>query len=279
MDRELLDLIVALDGDQSRLSTLSDNSNTLALAVLLGEVGEVLDDILGLLGGQVVGLSIGLGLGLVTDDVVPVRGAGVDDVLEELADEGSREGQDEGLVVGSGLLGELHDGRGADGEVVAADVVGLGVLDEAPDLRLLQMLEVVVVGGAKVGAETPVVTGDDNAATTGLFLGIDAVLDAETGGLNGIVKNGRVLVVAGAADVDDAVRGEDVLGTTGRVLGSSAGDELGVVVVEEVLEQGEVLLVGEDSVVGLELVLVKKSLVTLSLDVFLQHRKVSNGFV
>lgn len=90
-DRELLDLVLALDSDQSRLGALSDNGNTLPLGVLLGKVGQSLDYVPGLLGRKVVGHSIGLGLGLIADDVVPVRGAGVDDLLEELGDEGSRE--------------------------------------------------------------------------------------------------------------------------------------------------------------------------------------------
>lgn len=114
VDGELLDALLALDGDESGESALGDDGDTLALAVLLGEVGEVPGNILGLLGGQVVRLGVGGGLGLVADNVVPVGGAGVDGVLEELGDEGSREGQDKGLVVRSSVLGELHDGVGAD---------------------------------------------------------------------------------------------------------------------------------------------------------------------
>lgn len=114
VDRELLDGILALDGDEGGLGALGDDGDALALAVLLGQVGEDLDDVLGLLGGEVVGLGVGGGLGLVADDVVPVRGRGVNDLLEELGDEGGREGENKGLVVLSGLLGELHDGRRRD---------------------------------------------------------------------------------------------------------------------------------------------------------------------
>lgn len=89
--RELLDAVLALDSNEGGVGALGDDRDTLALAVLLGQVGEVLDDVLGLLGGKVVGLGVGGGLGLVTNDVVPVRGAGVDNLLEELGDEGSRQ--------------------------------------------------------------------------------------------------------------------------------------------------------------------------------------------
>ncbi len=114
VDRELLDTILALDGNEGRASALGDDGNTLALGVLLGQVGEVNNDVLGLLGRKVVRLSVGSSLGLVSDNVVPVRGAGIDGVLEELRDEGGGQGEDEGLVVGGSLLGELHDGFGAD---------------------------------------------------------------------------------------------------------------------------------------------------------------------
>src|SRR6478752_557196 len=71
---ELLNIVLTLDSNQSRVGTLSDNGNSLSLVVLLGEVGEVLDDILGLLAGKVMGLGVGGSLGLVTNDVVPVGG-------------------------------------------------------------------------------------------------------------------------------------------------------------------------------------------------------------
>lgn len=149
------------------------------------------------------------------------------------------------------------------------DIVEVGVLDQLPDVVALQVLEVVVVGSAQVGAEGAVVAGDDGAAAAGGLLGVDAVLDAEAGGLDGVVQDGGVLVVAGAAQVDDAVGGQDVLGAAGRVLGGAAGDELGVVVGQQVLVQGLVLLLGQDGIVGFEAVLLEQSLVALGLDVYM----------
>ena len=100
-----------------------------------------------------------------------------------------------------------------------------------------------------------------------LWSGVNAVFDAQAGSLDSIVQNGRVFIVAGAAEVDDAVGGQDVLGATGRVLRSAASDELGVVVVEQVLVQGDVLLLGEDGVVFLEAILVQQGLVADGLDI------------
>lgn len=114
VDREFLNGVLALDGNEGRLGALCDNGNSLSLAVLLGQVGEVLANVLGLLGRQVVRFGVGSGLGLIANDVVPVRGGGVDGVLEELGDEGSRERQNKDLVILGSLLRELHNGGRAD---------------------------------------------------------------------------------------------------------------------------------------------------------------------
>ena len=63
------------------------------------------------------------------------------------------------------------------------------------------------------------------------FLFVDAVLDSKPSGLDGVVQDGGVFVVADAAKVDDAVGGEHVLCSAGGVLGATAGDEFRGVVV------------------------------------------------
>lgn len=52
------------------------------------------------------------------------------------------------------------------------------------------------------------------------------------------------------------------LGTTSSVLGSTACNELCVVVLDQVVVKAEVLLLGEDSVVGLETVLLQELLIS-----------------
>ena len=91
--------------------------------------------------------------------------------------------------------------------MVTADIVSLGLLDQSPDLGLLEVVEVVVVGGAELGAHAPVVAGDDDATGAGGDLGVDAVLDTEAGLLDGVVQDGGVLVVADTADECNAVGG------------------------------------------------------------------------
>lgn len=152
--------------------------------------------------------------------------------------------------------------------MVTTDVDHLGALSQRPDLGLLQVLQVVVVRGAQEGAERPVVAGDDNTALARADLLVNAVLDPQADGTDGVLEDGGILVVADTADVDDAVGGQDVLGATGGVLGGTTGDQLGLVVGEKVLVDGEVRVLGEDGVVGLEVVLGQEGVVTGGLDVW-----------
>lgn len=75
------------------------------------------------------------------------------------------------------------------GEVETTNVVDLGILNKAPDLGLLQMINRVVVGGTEISAQAAVVAGDDNTATASLLLRVDAVLDTQTGGLDGVMQD------------------------------------------------------------------------------------------
>ena len=165
------------------------------------------------------------------------------------------------LVVGSSVFGQCQDGGHGDSQVVTTDVEELGALDVLPDLGLLQVVDIVKVGGSKVGAERAVVAGDDNTAASGRSLLIVAVQGLDASLLVDLFESLAVLVLADTANVDGGVLGEDVLGTAGRVLCSSTGNEHGIVVLDQVLVEAEVLLLGEDGIVGLEAVLLEKLLI------------------
>jgi hypothetical protein len=265
VDGESLDVVVALDGNDGGLGALGDDDSTLALGVLLGQVGHVLGDGGDVLGLEVVGLSEGASLGLVADDVVPVGGGLVELVLEELADEGSGEREHEDLVLGSGLLGEGQDGGDRDGQVVTTDKVDLGLLDEVP--VLLQVLDLVAVGSSEIGAHATVVASDDDTAATGGLFVVVTVDGAETDLLVGLDELLGVLVLANASNKDNRLGGKDVLGTSGGVLGGATGVQVDLEVLEQVLVEAHVLLFGQDGVVGLESILLEQLLVADGLDV------------
>ena len=77
------------------------------------------------------------------------------------------------------MFAEREGGGHADCEVVAADVEDGGCFDEFPDVRLLQVRDLVVVGGGEVRAHCAVVVGDDDAAFAGGGGGVDVVFYVE----------------------------------------------------------------------------------------------------
>lgn len=97
VDWESLHTTLTLHSDDGRVSALGNDSDTLPLRVLLRQVSEVGSDLRDRVGVQVVRVGVGLSLGLVSDDVVPVRSRLVKGFLEELRNEWCGEGQDEWL--------------------------------------------------------------------------------------------------------------------------------------------------------------------------------------
>jgi hypothetical protein len=117
------------------------------------------------------------------------------------------------LVLSSGLLTKSDDGGHTDSQMVATDIVELCLLNQRPDLRLLQVLDLVLVGSSEVGAHAAVVASDDNTALSGGLSLIDTVLSVDTSLLTGLLEDVTELVLADAADVDNGLLREHVLGT------------------------------------------------------------------
>lgn len=170
------------------------------------------------------------------------------------------------LVLGSSLLSESQDGGNADSQVETTDEVELGLLNKVPDVGLLEVLELVLVGSSKVSAQAAVVAGDDGTTlSSGLGL-VHTVLSVDTGLLTGLLEDVTVAVLANTANVEDRVIGEQVLSTTGSVLGSTTGDQLSIKLHELIVET-HVLLLSKDSIVGLQAILLQKSGISTSLDI------------
>lgn len=115
------------------------------------------------------------------------------------------------LVLGGSLLTKGNDGGNADSQVVATNVVDLGLLNERPDLGLLEVLDLVLVGSSEVGTHAAVVASDDNTTlASGLGL-IDTVLGVNTGLLASLLEDVTVLVLTDATDVNNGLIGEQIL--------------------------------------------------------------------
>jgi hypothetical protein len=75
-------------------------------------------------------------------------------------------------------------------------------------------------------------------------------------------ENIRIFVFAYTADVENTVLREDVLRAASGVLGGAAGNQFGVVVLEEFFVDAHVLGLGEDRIIGFEVILPEKALVS-----------------
>lgn len=85
------------DCGDSRQSSLCDNDDTRTLGILLLEGSELLGNLSDVGDTPAMVLGEGKSFGLVANKVVNVRNHAIELVLEELRDEGSREGEDERL--------------------------------------------------------------------------------------------------------------------------------------------------------------------------------------
>ena len=165
--------------------------------------------------------------------------------------------------------------------MIASHVKDLCILYLLPDLVLLQMLNLVVVGGREIGAKRAVVAGDDNtAAACGRLLVVE-ILGLDASLAHNLLERLAVLVFSDAANVDGRVRLEDILlesyqlllcprlpmpstylGTSGSVLRRTACNELCIKVLDEVVIEAHVLLwICEDSIVGIQAILLEKLLI------------------
>lgn len=203
--------ILALDRHEGRIRSLRNHHGPLPLLIFLGQIGNMPCNLADVLRAQRMGVGVRSGLGLVADQVVPVRGRLIERVLEELRDEGGAEAQGEHLVVGGGFFGQRQDGRHAHGQMVTADEIKRGLLNERPDVGRLEMIDFVLVGGSQVRAHATVVTGDDDAAAAGGDIGVHTIFHAEAGFLAGGAEDIGIFVGTDTADVEDGLGWEDVL--------------------------------------------------------------------
>jgi hypothetical protein len=84
-------------------------------------------------------------------------------------------------------------------------------LHKLPDLRLLEVVKLIVVCGRQVSAHGSVVVRDDHPASACRLRGLDAVFGVHAFFADGGAKGLGILVLADAADVKNVGRGEHVL--------------------------------------------------------------------
>lgn len=103
---------------------------------------------------------------------------------------------------------------------------------------------------------------DDNGTATRSYFWVVAVFGSHSGFVDCGLEDLGVFVVAYTAEEDDGFGWEHVLGAAGGVLGGSAGEKVGGVVVDEIFVDAQMFLFGENGIVGFEAVFVEEGLVS-----------------
>jgi hypothetical protein len=157
--------------------------------------------------------------------------------------------------------------------MVTTNKVVRSTLDKLPDLRALQMVDIIVVRSAQISAHGAVVPSNNDTTAAGLLLLVHAVFDPQTSLLDCIVEDSGVLVITNATKEDSGVGRKHILSATSGVLCSSAGDKLRGIVIQEVFVDVQVLLFRKDGIIGLEAILGEERFIALRLDIYGNERQ------
>ena len=132
-------------GNNSRLGALGENDGT-GLLSLLGKGGDLESNLLEVLSHAIL-LSVSGGFALVTEQEIGVFHSSGQLVSEKVDNEGCREVEAEGLIVGNSVFGNLNQGRNGNSQEKSSAVVDLGKLDDLLGLVGGQVGWLEVVGG------------------------------------------------------------------------------------------------------------------------------------
>mmetsp|Transcript_4161 Transcript_4161/g.10687 ORF Transcript_4161/g.10687 Transcript_4161/m.10687 type:complete len:295 (+) Transcript_4161:2693-3577(+) len=255
-DWELLHLPVL--GYYGGFRALGEDDKAAPGAILLGQLANPESNLSDILSVPRFRLCEGPGLSLVAEENINVRHRRHESSLERrnFHKEWCRQVHGERLVVLARVLGNGHDGFWRNSHEEASDVIESRLLDQSKVLRLLQVLDLVVVGRLQVGHEGSVVAGDNNPAGTSWRVWILHILDVHSilpaFGFHSIPE----LVLADAAhesgrsgNLKHPLRNSDC------VLGSATGNVLDIAHASQFLVEGQVRLLGEDGIVCFDVVL------------------------
>lgn len=120
------------------------------------------------------------------------------------------------LIVRSSFLGQSKDGGNAYSQVKSSDEIYLRFLDQVPNVWLLQVLKLIVVGGGEMSAQAAVMASDDDAtAARGLVL-VNAIFRVDAGFFADVCELLAMLIFSDATNVGDGVGWENILNCRDR---------------------------------------------------------------
>lgn len=176
-----------------------------------------------------------------------------------LHQEGSAEIEAEGLLFGMGVASNIHHRFGGDGEEKSGNVIKRGTFHNFPLSLLLEMIDLVGVGGGEVGDQRTMVASDENSTGTGGNLGVGLVLNVHTVALDTFSHLGGEFIVTNCADEGGRI-GElkHPLRDTDGVLSGTTSDEFRLVGRNQFRVQRLVLVLGENGIVLIQLILLEQ---------------------
>mmetsp|Transcript_38718 Transcript_38718/g.116314 ORF Transcript_38718/g.116314 Transcript_38718/m.116314 type:complete len:406 (+) Transcript_38718:64-1281(+) len=272
--RERIDVVfrnLAVVRDDGRFRSLGEDDRPLSGFVLLGGGRDLERDLLEIVAESVL-LGVRLGLGFVAEEIIGVGEGRGDLIGEEIDDERGREVQAERLSLGDGVIGHPLEGFDRHREEETGDVVKLGRFDDLLGLGSVEVGRLEVVRGGEVGDEGSLTALDEDGAGSRGGRLVLHVMGPDAVGLGAILQGlAEFVALADGTHEGGGARHaggvEHPLGDADGILGGSAGDVLRVVGVHELLVDGDVLLLGEDGGVELDVVLVEDVLSNLGRDV------------
>merc|ERR550539_574200 len=230
------------------VGTLGDDHRPSLAAVLLGQHRDCQSYLLHVCCAQVEGISKCGSLSLVSKDNVSIRHDRHHLVLEELDEEGGREVEAVGPVVGGTVLADLQHRVNGHREEEAGRVDHLGSLHCLPVLSIVEMLHSKVIGGVQLCHQGPVLASDEDSAPSRGELCRDLVLHIHTCLLCLRLQSLPIVVLANTPKVGGGVLlTENPLSNADRVLCCSTSNVVNRVVLGEIVENG--LVLSEDSIV------------------------------
>lgn len=168
-DRDLLDVLATLLGDDGRLSALRNDDGASTLRIMLGRVRNqprYLGHICALPFRQTLTLRPRSRLALIPDHHVRVRQRRRELILEYSRQKRRAQIQNKRLVGLHRFLAQCLDGLDAHSQVETADVVERRGGRVSPDLRRPEVVDFVLVRCREICAQTPITPADDHPTSS-----------------------------------------------------------------------------------------------------------------
>mmetsp|Transcript_5723 Transcript_5723/g.10107 ORF Transcript_5723/g.10107 Transcript_5723/m.10107 type:complete len:286 (-) Transcript_5723:139-996(-) len=237
---------LALASNDGGFGSLGKNDGTGPAGILLGEGSNLEGDFFQIV-SEAMFLAIGFRLALIAKQVIGIFNGSGDLVTEKVNDERGRQVEAKGFVVGYRVISDRDQGLDRDGQEETGNVIDLCGFVNFLGLWCLQMRGLEIVGGSQVGNEgTFPSLHQDGTRSSGRGF-VHHVMGEDAIG-RGTLREGRSkLILSNTSHVGRLVglsirSREHPLRDPNGILRRSTSNVLGLVIVDQILIEGHVLV-------------------------------------